>query len=104
MGTPSFRTIADMPGMPTCWRKASRYESRTGRLPPGVKIDGCCADVTGMHNATRAKAAMPASGVLVLSMRVYLTNVNFAKPVAWSPCQGQTKEALRGEALARTRT
>ena len=26
---------ADMPGMPACCRSASRYESRTGRLPPG---------------------------------------------------------------------
>ena len=90
--------------MPACCRSASMYESRTGRLPPGVKTEGCCADVTVRHNPAIARDERAARKVRVRNMDPYLMKVNFANPIASSPCQGQTKVEFRGDAFALTRT
>ena len=74
-------------------------------LPPGVKIgDGVCADGTEFHSDELATMTSPAMRIPRIRMTGYLMNVNFARPRAWSPCQGQTNAEFRGDAFAVTRT
>ena len=40
-GVVAVLTAADIPGMSACWRRLSRYASRTGSAPNGVKTGGC---------------------------------------------------------------
>src|SRR5687767_14475169 len=44
-----------MPGIAVCCRSDSRYGSRTGMMPNGVKT-GCCPDVPVLHSRTTSEA------------------------------------------------